>query len=174
MQSYTPQPPEVVIPDELLPWAHHPLPRFLLILLLRAIFLTLLRLLPAKRAARKASTSMQVNISVVVCGRLDVPLKGKRGLLCDFGHAVHVVSGYLLRHHTAHRQLQLQQRRPQPVVLRESQRNSKISKTEKKRPRDESLAEWFCAFSASIDTAVQSDKLYVASEGHNSHASVVC
>lgn len=39
-------------------------------------------------------------------------------LLCDLGHAGHVISGYLLWHNSAHRQLQLQQWRPQTIVLR--------------------------------------------------------
>lgn len=40
-------------------------------------------------------------------------------LLCDLGHAVHVVFGNLLWHDAAHSQLELQQRRPQLVVLRD-------------------------------------------------------
>lgn len=57
--------------------------------------------------------------------------------LCNLGHAVRVVSGDLLRHHAAHGELQLQQRRPQPVVLQCGGEETKrvFEKKEEKRQK---------------------------------------
>lgn len=53
-------------------------------------------------------------------------------LLCDFGHALHVIFCDLFRHHATNSQFQLQQRRPQPVVLtyREREKTAKGDKGE--------------------------------------------
>lgn len=130
--------PEFVIPDKLLARPQHPLARLLLVVVLGSVFLPLLAVLSVveKRAVRQRRPVGRTQTRRQGEGRQTVPKDEREkpddwDLLCHLGDAVHVVSGNLLWHHAAHGQLQLQQRHPHPVVLREGRRKEEGGRKER-------------------------------------------
>lgn len=112
--------PELVVPEELLSRAHHPLPWFLLIIILWPILLSLLRLLPVSKGVNIIDICRYIRVwkSDLIRPSQDL------SLLCHFSDTVHVVSSNLLWHHTAHCQLQLQQGRSKAVILGDGDEHS--------------------------------------------------